>query len=179
VNGSKSSRLSVGIYLLLASVALNGVLAGLIIAKKTAPATAQQGTQIQPPRTASLAMPADPRRILRTLTPARRRAVLKTAMQDVPKAERQQFRRLRAALGQAEQAVYEAASADDFDQAQLRGALTVLSKTRIELGKASDVLMINIWAQLTPAERKGAIADMRRRKPPQRRQGRQRPQKQD
>ena len=66
------------------------------------------------PRGISISTPADPRRVLRNLSPERRRAVLKSAMQAVPRKDRQQFRKLRTALGKAEQAVFEAASAEEL-----------------------------------------------------------------
>ena len=158
-----TSGLSTGVYLLLVSVALNGILAGVIISKKAAPAPATQGQQIHMPRSQALTMSADPRRILRHLSPERRRIVLKKAMQAVPKAEKRQFRRLRASLHKAEQAVFSAANTDEFNAATLRQALAVLGSVRTDLGKASDALMINIWAELTPQERKTSLSALQTR----------------
>ena len=169
---AKNNPISMGMIVLLVSVALNGLLAGVILAKKTNPVPGPE--QVGAPRAVSISTPADPRRVLRQLSPERRRAVLKSAMQAVPRKDRQQFRELRTALGKAEQAVFEAASAEDYDPDALRTALQDLSAARAKLGQASDLLLANIWTQLTPAERKTALDAMATRKQRQRKMRRQR-----
>jgi len=161
MSAQKTNQFSIGMIVLLASVALNGALAGVIIAKKTNPVPSSK-QQMQTPRGVNFSAPADPRRVLRHLSPERRRDVLKKAMKAVPSKDRQQFRKLRAALGQAEKAVFEAARAENYNPETLSTALGDLSAARGKLGQASDVLLANIWEELTQEERTAALEAMRR-----------------
>jgi|GEM_PF-3809689 len=161
---NQTSRHSLGrpgpvIWMLMISVALNGLLLGLLIASN--PARKHAFPDSAPPlsiRTETV----DPRRFLRTLPPQRRKEILTKAFQSLDLPADEQPRRLFARLRQAKRKAHHLLQAKTLDKQKLEAVLTEIRQTNAKLAKTGDALMLAMLDQITPEERAKALKSLRR-----------------
>ena len=161
------------VFALIASIAVNGLLGGLLLAKGMGP---KQDGQHTPPPVKIAAVntgPNNPRRILRSLPPARRKQVLRAAMKQIKYTGGEHPRALMQKLRNARQSTLQAATANPLDEAALKLAQEEVRKLQQDLAVQSDALIVEVLKQLSPDEKQKALESLkaeRRRAPNNRRQ---------
>lgn len=169
---SESTNRNNWVFALIASIAINGLLGGLLLAKGMGPK--QGGQEIPPPQIATVnAGPNNPRRLLRSLPPARRKQVLRAAMKQSRTSASERPRVLMQKLRTARENVLQIAMAEPLDEAALKLAQANVRKLQQDLAAQSDALITEVLKQLTPEEKLKALESMkqqRRRRPNRRRQ---------
>jgi uncharacterized membrane protein len=144
------SWFSPGVVVLLLSVALNGLLGGVLLADMGDKTSAAQHTV---PITEAIALTGEPQRIIRQLPPQRRRVVLRQALKNVAQTDRRQYRRMTAAYNKAKRHVFELSSAPTLDTKALAQAMIDMQSAHDRLATASNELMVQVLAEMTDAER--------------------------
>lgn len=148
---------------LLMSIAVNGVLAGLLISKGLHPNMGEpDSAHVQSPLHA---MPADPRRIVRTLPQARRKQVMMSAMKKLKLQKSEHPRQIFKQLRKARIEMMRLLRADEIDTVAIEQSLSEIRILNQKLAVSGDALMLEVLAQLTPEERKTALAAMRDKRP--------------
>jgi len=149
------------IIALLVSIALNGVLVGLLLSKQVKP---NIGTpKVLPVQNTMRVMPNNPRHIVRTLSPERRKQVMATALKSLKSQDAGHTRRVFKQLRQAKLKTMDLMSADVLDTVAIEQSLADIRELNQKLAVSGDALMIEILAQLTPEERKTAREALRDR----------------
>jgi len=154
----KQNTLSIGLIVLIASVALNGLLAGMLLAGKNT--SGPPPVQVRAQQQSGAALPSDPRRMLNHLPKQRRQQVLKRALRGIDSGERKKFRSLRHDLEAARRQVFLKAEVEPLDIAAFEKSLVDLGHARNNLTKASDKLIVKILQELTPEERQTALKSL-------------------
>lgn len=150
------------IIALLISVAVNGLLAGLLISKQVEPAS--PSAQSLPPIQGSMRAQSNPRHLVRTLSPERRKQVMTTAMRNLKAEGGTHPRKLFKQLRQAKVRTMRLLRADELDTKAIEQSLADIRALNQKLAVSGDALMIEVLAQLTPAERKTAAEALKNRK---------------
>ena len=144
------SWFSPGVFILLLSVALNGLLGGMLLAGMGDKTSAAPHTV---PITDVIALTGEPQRIIRQLPPQRRRIVLRQALKNVAQTDRRQYRRMTAAYNKAKRHVFELSSASTLDTKALSRAMADMQSAHDRLATASNELMVQVLAEMTDTER--------------------------
>lgn len=159
------------IIALLVSIAVNGLLIGLLLSKQTKPSRdgtnmpSFQGSMQIAPKMA----PSDPRYLVRILEPARRKQVMKTAMKNLKLQGTEHPRHLFKKLRQAKFNTMRLLRADELDIKAVELSLAEIRTLNQKLAISGDALMIEVLQQLTPAERKAAERALKNREKNRRR----------
>ena len=161
------------IIALLVSMALNGLLIGLLLSKQVQPKTGNPA--IPPTRTTMQAMPNNPRHLVRTLSPERRKQVMATAMKSLKSEGKERPRRLFKQLRHAKLKTMGLMSADDMDAEAIEKSLADIREINQKLAISGDALMVEVLGQLTLEERQQAREALRKRKMRHRKPERRRP----
>lgn len=172
------------VYAVIILVAIIGLLVGLLISQATTPEPVSTIPHYQtdvPPENGRRPPPANPnaaehdvRRIVRNLTPARRREVLQQAMKNVGNLDYKSPRVMMQKRKQAQRQMLETARTEPFDPNAMRKALEDMHKVNLEMIKHGTDLTIEVLQLMTPEERK---ASTQRRPMTKRERTRQRRQK--
>ena len=110
-------------------------------------------------------MPADPRRIVRTLPQARRKQVMMSAMKKLKLQKSEHPRQIFKQLRKARIEMMRLLRADEIDTVAIEQSLSEIRILNQKLAVSGDALMLEVLAQLTPEERKTALAAMRDKRP--------------
>lgn len=146
---------------LLVSIAINGVMAGLLISKGMHPNMREpDGTQVQRPQQT---VPADPRRMVRSLPQARRKQVMMSAMKKIRLERSERPRQIFKQLRKARADMMDLLRAEEIDVVAIEKSLAEIRALNQKLAVSGDALMLEVLAQLTPEERKTALAAMKER----------------
>lgn len=155
------------IYVLVASVALNGLLAGLLIATTTQVkpeivmlTDTQAGiSHREPPHKMTLhrSVYDNPRGLIAHLAPERRRDVMSTAMKQLKKQDVQAPHELLMALRKSHKQTQRLLQVDTIDEQALQASLKENRVLKEKLARQGDALVLEILRQLTSKERKGAM----------------------
>ena len=147
---------------LLVSLAVNGLLIGLLISKQVEPKIGKP--ELQPTQNRAQVMPNNPRHLVRTLSPERRKQVMTTAMKNLETQGAEHPRRLFKGLRQAKLKTMRLMNAEELDTAAIEQSLAEIREINQKLAVSGDALMIEVLAQLSPEERKQAREALRKRK---------------
>jgi len=160
------------IIALLISIAINGLLAGLLLSKQVKPIP--EGVDVSPTRGSMEIAPNNPRHLVRTLEPARRKQVMTTAMKNLKGQGNENPRQLFRQLRQAKMKTMRLLRTDELDIKAIEQSLAEIRTLNQKLAVSGDALMIEVLTQLTPAERKAAEEAIKTRENRKRRRGQQR-----
>jgi len=152
----KSRRANIKNYwviALLISVAINGLLGGVLLSK--------HNHQTERPNISSRqdvfkAVPNNPRHFLRSLSPERRKQVMTTAIQNLQADGRARPRKLFKKLRQEKRKTMRLLRAEEIDIKAVEQSLANIRALNQKLAISGDALMIEVLAQLTTEERKAA-----------------------
>ncbi|MCF6219755.1 MAG: periplasmic heavy metal sensor [Robiginitomaculum sp.] len=150
------------IIALLISIAVNGLLAGLLLSKQVKPAG--PGSDWSRSQHAVQIRPNGPRHLVRNLPPERRKQVMMTAMKNLESQGNEHPRKLFKRLRQAKHKTMRLLRAEELDTKAIEQSLAEIRTLNQKLAVSGDALMIEVLAQLTSAERKAAEAALRQRK---------------
>lgn len=153
-------------FALLGSVALNGLLGGILLGSKDKPDYIAQTGQARGGPTGA---------IVGVLPPERRKELLRDTMS----GSRGEMRESMRAVGEARQEVRELMMGEDFNSEALRAALSELHAREARLMEMTDDITIDILSQMTAEERKLAVEAKDRRRRGMRRGGQNRPEGRD
>jgi uncharacterized membrane protein len=149
-----SNGVSLGMVVLIASIALNGLLAGYLIAKPA---------QINQPKFEGPQNPGgggqdvgDARRIVGQLPPERRREILDTALKNLNVSADERPRALFQKRQLARRVAVELAMSDPLDRDALTRALKDVREINSRLAVQGDALILEVLHLMTPEERKQA-----------------------
>jgi len=156
-NPGPRQKLSVAVIVLIVSIALNGLLAGLLISGGGPNSNVRPLAAVQ---TATV-LQGNPRRLLRQLAPARRRVVIKQALKDTRTFQRGQYAQLYREVVKARYDVFAQAGSETLETNALDQALTDLQIANANLAEASNALLVRIFQNLTPEERETVLASYR------------------
>ncbi len=148
-----SPKTTVWILALIVSIALNGLLVGLLMSAKVAP---KPFLADKPPVRTQPAM-ADfehPQKLLRHLEPARRRQIMAKAMKNMRESNQPPPHVLMKELRQARKQTLMLLKSPDLDENAFREQLSKARQIKEQLGRQGDMLVLEIFKQLTPDERK-------------------------
>lgn len=163
------------LYLLIGSVALNGLLAGMLISSFLQPKpeivspepSVTTQTQISPstrerPAQRGLQRTAydNPKGLIAHLEPVRRREVMSSAMKQFRKQDLQGPRDLLVQLRNSHKHAFLLLQADPLDEAAFKEHLKENRVLKEKLAVQGDALIVEILKQLTHEERKGAIQSL-------------------
>lgn len=166
---------SLGIIVLLVSVAVNGLLAGLLLSSGPIPTLHKPVPVVR----TDVVLQGEPRRILRQLPPQRRRQVMQQALKEIKSTDKRQYRQLTNQITKARRNVFEQASRDTLDIVALEQAMNTLQSANTNLTTASDTLMVHILQNLTREERKTALASIQEQQAQRRRRAERNRQRQN
>ncbi len=150
------------IIALLVSMAVNGLLIGLLLSKHVKPDIAK--STYPPAHNTRQVMPNNPRHLVRTLSPERRKQVMTTAMKNLETQNAEHPRKLFKSLRQAKLKTMRLMNADALDTAAVEQSLVEIREINQKLAVSGDALMVEVLAQLSPEERKTAREALRKRK---------------
>jgi len=169
----KSNGVSVGMVVLIASIALNGLLGGYLLAKSSAPAP----TPIVNPKTPQQTGPniGDARHIVSGLDRERRRAILDTAFKNLNIENEERPRALMQQRRIAQRRAKELGTADTIDRDALKAALEDVRTISTKLAVQGDALVLEVLSLMTVEERKQATLNNRKRRQDRQRRRQQRP----
>lgn len=163
------------LYLLIGSVALNGLLAGMLISSSLHPTpeivSAEPSVAAQPhldtptrerPMQRGLRRTAydNPKGLIAHLEPKRRREVMSSAMKHVKKQDLQGPRDLLLQMRTSHEQTFALLQSDTLDEAALTAHLKQNRVLKEKLAVQGDALVVEILKQLTLEERKGAIKSL-------------------
>ena len=151
-DAGKSNNVSLGMVILIASIALNGLMAGYIIAKTSTPnpvlversGNPQSGTQNV----------GDARRIVGHLPAKRRRELLETAFKNLNVSAEERPRALFQNRQMARRKAMHLALSDPLDDVAMTKALEDVRQINNRLAIQGDALVIEVLQLMTPEERK-------------------------
>lgn len=158
----KSSGVSVGMIVLIASIALNGLLGGYLLAKSAAPTPTPIENLQNPPR--SNPNIGDARHIVGRLDRERRREILDTAYKNLNIEKEQRPRALMQQRRLAQQRAKALGTADPLDREALKDALANVRSINTKLALQGDALVLELLTLMTPEERKQAAQNNRKRR---------------
>ena len=148
------------VFALIASIAINGLLGGLLLAKGLGSKPAAPETA--PAKVATVSTgPNNPRKILRALPVQRRKQVLRAAMKNIKPAAGERPRVLFSRLHKAQKHVLEISQKDKFDEEALKLALADVRRLKQDVAMQGDALIIEVLKLLTPAEKQLALENMK------------------
>lgn len=152
-DNSSPKNTTTWIMALIISVALNGLLAGLLMSGKVGHKPYMvEGQPSQP--APMMAGNDNPRRLLRHLDQARRKEIMVTAMKQTRKNEHMSHRELMKELRVARRQILVLLQSPELDEAAFQEQLAHSRQLKDKLGRQGDALVLEIFKQLTPAERK-------------------------
>lgn len=152
---SKSNSVSLGMVVLIFSIALNGLMAGYIMAKTGTPEpVAIERPQGSQPGHQSV---GDARRIVGHLPPARRREILETAFKTLNVSADERPRALFQKRQVARRKTVELAVSEPLDLAALQKALEDVRQINDKLAVQGDALILEVIQLMTPQERQQAV----------------------
>jgi len=153
------------IIALLISIAVNGLLAGLLLSKQAQqdPTSPNKPVMQGSPRVLMQTPDADPKHLVHALSPERRKMVMITAMENLTESGKEHPRRLFKQLRQAKHKTMQLLRADDLDTVAIKQSMADVRALNQKLAISGDALMIEILSQLTPEERKAAREALRDR----------------
>ena len=150
------------IIALLVSMAVNGLLVGLLLSKQIQPDIVRP--ELPPAQNAQRIVPNNPRHLVRTLSPKRRKQVMTTAMKNLDVKGEGHPRPMFKLLQQAKMKTMSLLGADELDTAAIEQSLADIRALNQKLAVSGDALMLEVLAQLTPEERKTAREALQKRK---------------
>lgn len=165
---TNSAGMSKLVYVVIALVAIIGLLAGLLVSKATTsePALSTNQTQIgtspnSVPGQRRTAQNADPyqddvRRIVRNMPRERRREILQRAMKNVENLGYESPKALRQKRQNARRRSFEIARTEPFDVDAMRKAIADVNEINQKLVDQGVELTIEVLQLMTPEERKTA-----------------------
>lgn len=158
----KSNGVSVGMIVLIASIALNGLLGGYLLAKSSAPTP----TTIVNPETPQRSGPdiGDARHIVGGLDRDRRREILDTAFKNLNIERDQRPRALMQQRRKAQQRAKALGTADPLDRDALKAALQDVRAINTKLAVQGDALVLEVLSLMTAEERQQASQNNRKRR---------------
>lgn len=166
-----SNTRNIWIIALLISIAVNGLLAGLLLSKQIKPGP--PGLDMSPTR-GSMQSENHPQHLVRTLSPERRKQVMTTALKNLKAEGGEHPRKLFKQLRQAKIKTMRLLRAEELDTTAIEQSLADIRTLNQKLAVSGDALMIEVLAQLTPEERKAAEQALKNSKHRRRRGQRQR-----
>lgn len=150
------------IIALLVSIALNGLLVGLLLSKQVNHRPSDNN--VTPPPNSVQTMPNNPRHLVRSLSPERHKQVMSSAMRNLKLQGEDQPRKLFKRLRQAKLKTMRLLRADELDMVAVEKSLADIRDINQKLAVSGDALMVEVLGQLTTEERKAAQAAMKQRK---------------
>lgn len=163
---TNSESVTKWVYAVIVLVAIIGLLAGLLISKAATPNSVTPtatvltetppngGTPPPPPNGDSAEQ--DVKRIVRNLTPARRREVVQQALKNIEKSGYERPRAMLQKRQQARRRAFEITRTEPFDPDAMRRALDEVHKINVEMAKQGTDLTIEVLQLMTQEERKAA-----------------------
>ena len=146
------------VWVLLVSVAINGLLAGLLMAKSLTPKPHKPDPiQTQFARTSGH---NNPRRLVKDLPAERRRQVLHRALKNLEQTKGRRPARLFKQRRAAKIRIEKLLRGEKFDLHALEKSLQDIRSINQELAVFGDQMMVEVLRQLTPEEREVAIKSM-------------------
>ena len=155
------------IIVLLVSVAVNGLLGGLLFSKHIGPKPS--ALHMNTPRFSPIPPPAlvsvgdNPRQLLRHLEPTRRKEVLSRAMKQLRSGTPKQSHDLLFRLRKSRKHTIALLRADTLNAEALHTELAKNRDLKDTLGRQGDMLILEIFKQLTPEERQGLAHNKKRK----------------
>ena len=171
-DAGKSNGVSLGMVVLIASIALNGLMAGFIIAKTNAPNPTVVERPQNPPKGGQNV--GDARRIVGHLAPERRREILDTALKNLDISADERPRVLFQQRRLARRKSIEIATAEPLDSQAIAQALKDVREINEKLAVQGDALILEVLQLMTPEERKQAAQSSGKRRRDDRQRRRQR-----
>lgn len=173
----KKSKTNIWILTLFASVALNGLLAGILISNQAGPKSAdlqiapfipapQHSVKRRAPRNGPLASEAydNPRVLISHLSPPRRKEVMGRAMKHIRTRSERSPHELLIELRKSHKQTLELLRADTLDPDALKTILAKNRELKQRLALQGDALVLEMLNQLTPEERKATVRSLRKPK---------------
>ncbi len=155
------------IIVLLVSVAVNGLLGGLLFSKHIGPKPSAlhmntpRFSQIPPPALVSVG--DNPRQLLQHLEPVRRKEVLAGAMKQLRRGTSNPPHDLLFQLRKSRKHTIALLRADTLNADALNTELAKNRALKDTLGRQGDMLILEIFKQLTPQERQGLARKQKRK----------------
>lgn len=163
---------NIWIIALLVSIAINGLLVGLLLSKQVNPGGDDPGA-LPTPNSVQIA-PNNPRHLVRILEPDRRRQVMTQAMKNLRQQGGENPRQLFRQLRRAKMKTMRLLRADELDTQAIEQSLAEIRTLNQKLAVSGDALMLEVLTQLTPEERKAAEQAIKKRENRRRRRDQQR-----
>ncbi len=153
------------IFALIVSVALNGLLAGILIAKQNAPARSPETFAQSMPKHGPRGQGFDsPKALIGHLPHERRKTVLKSASKHIRANMNEHPRRLFAALRRSRKQTIAIINAETLDTQALKASLETTRQIKDKLASHSNALILEITQQLTLDERRASLPALRKAK---------------
>ncbi|PHR92382.1 MAG: hypothetical protein COA69_08365 [Robiginitomaculum sp.] len=172
-----NTKANVWILTLFASVALNGLLAGVLISNQAGPKSADlqiapfmpaphQAVKKRPLRNGPLAGEAydAPRMLISHLSPPRRKEIMGRAMKHIKTRSERSPHTLLIELRKSHKQTLALLRADTLDQDALKTILAQNRELKQRLALQGDALVLEMLKQLTPEERKATVRALRKTK---------------
>lgn len=149
---SATPKSTAWIMSLLISVALNGLLIGLLMSGKMAQKTyiAEQAPNRRAPMMAAY---DNPRKLLRHLSKARRKEIMANAMLNTRENTNIPTRELMQQMRKTRKRTIALLKEPDLDELAFQEQLEETRQLKDKLGRQGDALVLEIFKQLTPVER--------------------------
>lgn len=168
----KNTGISKWVYIVIASVAINGLLVGLLLSKNIGSGPIP-GTRAHH-KMAADGFPDDSRRMVRHLSQERRREIMRAAYENLDIDKKHRPRELFAERRKARERSLKIAGTDPLDIEALRKSLEDVRSLNEKLATQGDLLIVEVLQLMTPQERESAMKAVMRKKRDrsQRREGR-------
>ena len=155
---------NIWLIILMISIALNGLLGGMLLALRTPP---PQAPTDSPPAFSrktgagkKMGAALHPRRLLRALPNERRQQVMTAALKNLAAQDKAQPRQLFKRLRRQKREIRKILRTQPLDMDALVAAQAQMRTLNQELAVSGDALMVEILRQLTPEERALAFKAM-------------------
>lgn len=146
------------IFALIFSVAINGLLAGIVLSKKTAPIHSMDMTSAQMPAMRHGKKVFDnPRALIARLPEARREIVLKSAAKHLRATSGENPKKLFKTLHQSRKETRRLIRAETLDSDALTASLAKTRHIKDKLAARRNALVLEIFKQMTPQERQSVM----------------------
>jgi uncharacterized membrane protein len=159
-DSAKTGGISATLVVLILSVAINGLLAGLVLSNTVGPRN--NGAGPPPAQTGGEALPQDARRMVRHLSNERRREVIREAFGSLDIQRSDQPRALFVKRQEARQRALKLAGAEELDIDAIKKALHDVRDLNGKLATQGDELLMEVLQIMTPEERASAMQAMKR-----------------
>ncbi len=150
------------IIALFISIALNGLLVGLLISKQAN--QSPLGYTVPQAQNALQITPNNPRHLVRSLSPKRHKQVMTTALKNLKLEGGNRPHKLFKQLRQAKLETMRLLRADEPDMVAIETSLAKSRAIKQKIAVSGDALMIEVLVQMTPEERAAAQKAMQERK---------------